>query len=316
VTALTGALCAIGVSGLFGSIGLGGMVWIVLLAAGLATLAEGGRVAGAAPPGGAPAGSAPAGATPAGSAPTRSDRPAMTSGGPLLAGALAGALALGWAAADLVASAADRRGLSLMALSLQVTDERALMARRAAARSYERAAAWMPFEDAIFRRRADALRFLAAVDSEPALLMAEAARQARRAVALAPLRSLNHRYLGLILLSQARLGDASRIPEGEAAYARSLELAPHDALVLIELARAEIELGRPRQAIAPASRAAALYPAEAQPLAVLASAHLALGEAEPARAALARSLDADWRGDQEARRQAERTLESLGEARP
>ncbi len=265
VAALAGALCAVGVSGVFGSIGMGGMLLTAVTAAGLATLATlTPGDAGPFPPG-----------PPASALATRTV--------PLLAGALIGLLALGWVTADLAASVNDRRGLSLMEFSTRVSDQRVLAARRAAVRAYEKAAALMPFEDAIFRRRADSLRFLAAVESDPMLVLAEAERQARRAVAMAPLRSLNHRYLGLVLLSQAKLGNAGRIPEGEAAYARCLELAPHDALVMVELARAEIELSRPGRALQPANRAAALYPEQAEPLAVLASAYQALGETDPAR---------------------------------
>jgi O-antigen ligase len=310
VTALAAALCSICVSGLFGSIGIGGMAWTAVIAAGFATLAGIGEEDGA---------SSLSGSRSRGAGARRSGPPVRggsASVGPLLAGALTGLFALGWATADIAASVKDRRGLTLMELSTRESGPRVLLARRAAAKACEKASVWMPFEDAIFRRRADSLRFLAAAESDAMPILAEAERQARRAVAMAPLRSLNHRYLGLILLSQVKLGDARRISEGEAAYARSLELAPNDGLVMIELARAEIELGRPRLALEPAGRAAALYPEQAEPLAVLATAHLALGETEPARAALERSLGADWRGDEASRREAERTLKSLSPARP
>jgi tetratricopeptide (TPR) repeat protein len=289
VAALAAALCALGVSGGFGSIGMGGTLWGMLMVAGVATLT---------------------------SVPAAGAREGPASLRPLFLGGLIALLAAGWASADLRSSFLDRRGQDLMQISTLASGEQAREARRAASSAYAGAAALMPFEDALVRRRADSLRFLAALEKDTMGVLEDAERQARRAVAMAPLRSLNQRYLGLILLSEASLRRPDRIPEGEAVYARSLELAPMDALVMLELANAELELGRPRMALEPARRAAELYPDLAEPLSVLARVHWALGEVGPARATLARALAADWRGDEKARREAERMLHELGAPRP
>ena len=76
-----------------------------------------------------------------------------------------------------------------------------------------------------------------------------------------------------------------------------------------------MELGRPRLGLGPASRSAALYPGRGEPFSALAEVHAALGETEAAREALERSLGADWRGNEDGRREAERALQKLGTAR-
>jgi hypothetical protein len=315
VAALAAAACALCVSGAFGSIGLGGMVWLFLIAAGIATLATLATQATQAAPA-TVATHATVATAPAGKSGERPLAPQGDRPWPLLAGGAAALLALAWATVDLSSAWQDRRGLDYMQLSTRLSGESALMARRAAARSYEKAAALMPFEDAIARRRADALRFLAALEPETLRVLEEAERQAERSVAMAPLRSLNHRFLGLIRLSEASLSHPERIAGGEAAYARSLELAPRDALVMMELANAEVELGRPREALVPASRAAALYPEYGSPLAVLARVHRALGDEAAARAGLERALAGEWLGDEEARSKAERALHEGGSRLP
>jgi tetratricopeptide (TPR) repeat protein len=294
-------------------------VWGVLIVAGLASLSE------HSPGGGAALGerdpSASRGGLTAHHAVTGpkgrqrssgSTEPGSERSWPLLAGALTALLVLGWVTADLASAYQDRRGQDYVQLSETAQGDGVLFARRAAAHAYEKATLWMPFEDSIFRRRADALRFLAAVEKDTMGYLEDAETLAVHAATMAPSRSLNHRYVGLIRLSEASLKRPERIPSGEAAYARSLELAPVDALTMMELANAEVELGRPREALAPASRAAELYPEHGGPLATLARVQQALGETEAARATLTRAVAGLWPGDEAARLAAETTLREWG----
>ncbi|HJQ98892.1 MAG TPA: O-antigen ligase family protein, partial [Candidatus Polarisedimenticolaceae bacterium] len=285
VAAATAGLSALAVSGLSGSLGIGGTLLGFSLAAGLATLSGKAHVA--------------------------HQRAASSDKVAIAAGIVAGAVMLGFATADLVASAQDREGMTLLEVSTRVKEDRVGELRRAAVKAYERATSLMPFEDGIVRRHADALRFLSAAEPDPRPWLREAEGRARRAVALAPLRALDHRFLGLVLLSQVRPSDDSRLAEGEACYERALELGPNDALTLLELVRAEVELGHPEKALRPALRVAALYPEQGETLAALANVHLALGEIDAAKVALRRSLAAEWRGDAAARQRAERTLVDL-----
>ena len=145
--------------------------------------------------------------------------------------------------------------------------------------------------------------------AEAALAAAEAA--ARRAVALAPLRAVDHQALGDALFARARAGDATAAARAESAYARCLALAPCDALSLTSLAQQELTLERWSAALPAAERAARLAPEVAVPRAMLARIRLARGEPALARGELEHALSLEWRGDEPWRRWATRTLAEL-----
>jgi len=289
VPPLAGVFTGVGLAGLLNPVGVSAAALLVMASASLVALASPARHA--------PAASAGPAAPPARAA----RRPSGRSPGPSRLAWLAGAaLAFGtlaWCATDLRGSWTAKRGRywSGRAPSLQPAErDRALLQAIAWARLATRVDRW---SDHHWQSLAEAalLGALAAPSLDASLREAEAA--ARRAIALAPLRSEHHQSLGNILLTRAQLRDQQALADGERAFHRALELAPANALMMLDLARDELVLDRPAEAVGPASRAAALYPTHARAHALLGEAYDRLGRPDSARIALARALVADWRGD-------------------
>jgi O-antigen ligase len=285
LTPLLAALAALAVAGAFGALGLGGATLLVVASAGVATLA--GKQAPAAPP----------------RVTTSLDRRA------LLAGLLAVALTLAWAVGDLLVSRAgyvasgERRTLA----------EPASMRRAVAA--VNRAVTIRPLDDVLAQRRAETFFFLALTGAGPAASLAEAETSARRAIELQPLRDANHQTLANVLLLRARLGDSSTLAPAEREFARCFELAPCNALSMLQLVRGELALQRPRVALPLAQRAARLYPQAGMAQAMLAQTRLALGDRAAARDALERALAGQWYGEDAGRSLTRSMLDSLDAAR-
>ena len=203
-----------------------------------------------------------------------------------------GAAALLWSGVELRASQLAREARPLVTSD---PEQGAAIARSAFA--------LRPFDDAFARLLCDATFALAVAGpgSIPALRESEAA--ARRAVALSPLRALNHEDLAGALAQRAESGDLNAAREAEAEYARALALAPVSANVMIETAQFLSLTGRQRDAIRMAERASALYPTEALPHSVAAAAALAARDTARARAEAETALPLQWR-DREATRAA------------
>jgi tetratricopeptide (TPR) repeat protein len=311
VAAWLGALVAVGVAGVFGALGMAGAVLVIVASGTLVALADGG------------VGHAATGGAPVKSSRRRAARAkAQQRGGPvaararldraaLVAGAVVGAVALVLSGLDLAASraCAEARGLLEESRALGGTVRQGALG--AAGQAALRASALMPTHDMPFRLRGEALMALAAGSRDAPALLDQAESALRRAVALLPLRALNHERLASLLAARAVSGDRAAIPRAEAAFARAVELAPVDVFPLVDWARAELALSRPQAAIEPARRAVALYPDEALARSMLAAAQLSLGQREAARATLERAMAGEWHGNLREREMTQRLLESL-----
>jgi O-antigen ligase len=283
---LLATFAALAVAGAFGALGLGGATLLVVASAAVAALA--GEQASARSP----------------RVTVAPDRRAW------LAGLLAAALALAWTTGDLLASRA-----AYLARAERETLADPASARRAVAAA-NRAVAIRPHDDVLAQRRAETFFLLSLTGTGPAAWLTEAERSGRRAVELQPLRDANHRTLGNVLLLRARLGDPSAVGAAEQEFARCFELAPVNALAMLQLAQGELALGRPRAALPVAARAARLYPGAALTQAMLAETRLALGEPAAARAALKRALAGEWYGEEAGRALARSMLDSLARPAP
>ena len=281
LAALAGALAAIGVAGAFGALGVAGAAFVVVASAAVASLAQ---------------------------QSAHRERPALSKTPDrraLLFGAVATALALFWSAGDLAASRAAfiAQGRATLLAGPDLATQRVAAA--------DRAVTIRPMEDVFQWLRADTHLTFSAVSPGPEVALAEAETSARRAIALAPLRALNHQGLGRVLMMRALRHEVSALPAGEAAYARCLELAPYDALAMLQLAQLELTLGRPQAALPPARRAALLYPRIGLGQGLLAEACLGVGDPMTARRALEQAVTGDWLGLEAGRRQAMRMLDTL-----
>ena len=285
VAPLLAAIAALAVAGAFGALGLGGATFLVATSAALATLAERD--------------------TPA--QPRRAPAPP----GPraLLLGAAAAALAILWAGGDLLASRA-----SYTARNEQPHLAEPASASRAIAAA-NRAVAIRPQDDAIAQMRSEVFFFLALASPEPRPALVEAEVSARRASELAPLRAANFQALGNVLLFRAKLENPAGLAEAESVWASCFELAPCNALSMLQFVRGELALQRPQVALPLAQRAARLYPQAALAQAMLAQTRLALGDRAAARGALERALAGQWYGEESGRALTRSMLDSLGSAR-
>jgi len=126
-----------------------------------------------------------------------------------------------------------------------------------------------------------------------------------------PLRSANHRRLALVLSQASQLVDPHRLPEADAEFARAMDLAPQDALVLVEWTRSRLATGRPREALVLAERAVRLYPESGLALGALGEARLAVADTLGARAALERAAASDQGTNPAAQQRAADLLGSL-----
>jgi tetratricopeptide (TPR) repeat protein len=226
----------------------------------------------------------------------------------LLAGLLAVALAMAWAVGDLLASRAG-----YVARTAREDLAEPASARRAVAAA-NRAVAIRPWDDVLAQHRAETFFLLALAGTQPAASLAQAETSARRAVELQPLRDANHQTLGNVLLLRARLGDSSALAAAEREFARCFELAPCNALSMLQLVHGELVLQRPQVALPLAQRAVRLYPQAALAQAMLAQTQLALGDQAAAREALEQALAGQWYGEKAARSLTRRMLDSLGGA--
>ena len=147
--------------------------------------------------------------------------------------------------------------------------------------------------------------------AEAPRLLAESEAAAREAVRRVPLRSANHRRLALVLAQEAQVVSPSRLPEAEAEFARTMDLAPQDAVVLVEWTRTRLTAGRPNEALIPAQRAVTLYPESGIALGALGEAQLATGDTTAARATLQRATATDQGSEEGARQRAADLLERL-----
>lgn len=134
---------------------------------------------------------------------------------------------------------------------------------RGAVTAAERARKLSPNEDRYPAVHAEALLLTAGLGAEPRLGLGEAARAARDAIALAPLRASHHQLLGRVLAARAALGEEGAVARTQIAYRRALLLAPVSGLVLEDYARQMIYLGIPTEALSAIRRERALYPERA-----------------------------------------------------
>lgn len=297
--AVFAALC---VAGVFNPVGLAGATWFMVLAAEWA----------------APA--AP-GAAEAAAAPARDPHAARVANAALVA-ALAVALGVlaGAARAKLAGRAAARARAALEA-TLTTNDPRAHAALLAVAGdAAERATRHGPGEDGLWRLACDVAcaRADAAGGSARAAEFARAAEAAAmRALAIEPLRAVDHQRLAGALARRARAGAADALAASDAEFARARALAPADALVLADEARLELEQRRFTRAAATAARIVALYPRAAAGHALAAGALAALGERAAARREAGLALAGEWEHDAAPQRNATLALyRALGDGAP
>jgi tetratricopeptide (TPR) repeat protein len=113
----------------------------------------------------------------------------------------------------------------------------------------------------------------------------------RAALAVNPLSAYAHSDLGRIALRSGRISEAL------AGYARARELAPFDAYLSLEHARALDAAGRDEDAVVILKAAAAQYPEFAEPYGMIGFLLLKRRHHAEAENWLKRSLELDWRGN-------------------
>ena len=234
-----------------------------------------------------------------------------------------GAVRFAWAAAALAALAvvvgaagpwraqflAARASAALEAVAPAPPEGRLALARLAS-ESSARAADASPRDEALWRmacdaelaRAAAAARLHEADEAHAASLAAEQA--ARRALALEPLRAIDHQRLANALAAPA-VGDTAA---ADAEYAKALSLAPFDGYILVDQARAQLVARRFAAAHATAAKLCSLDPAAASGYAIDGSALAALGRRDGAVRELDRALTARWEDGSEAQRAATQAL--------
>jgi hypothetical protein len=209
-------------------------------------------------------------------------------------------------------------------------DQAVRHARGAAARAPGEDELWRLCCDAELALARDALAHRDSAAAASAASSAEVA--AHRALGLEPQRAANLQRLGNALALRARLGPgggssgdagtlAARRAEPSAdrvdsVFAEALRHAPVDGLILVDQARAQLELHQPERALITARRIVTLYPEAATGYALEAAARMMLGQRDRTRAALRRALAARWEEDADSERRAVkgylRALEAAG----
>lgn len=290
IAALVGVLVACVAAGLFGALGVAGALLVVVASAAIATLG--------APP--------PAGAT----AP-----PPRTGRAPLVAALSVAVVVAACVVAELRASAAARAAEDWLRIARTTEADASAPARAEALEAAALAARWSPLDDSVHRLRSEALLGMAALALRPEAALADATREAQRAVQLVPSRVGNHEQLARVFTARFANGDRAAAAGAHQAIDRMVHLAPTNAMMLLEGARLELMLDHPEPALAAARRAATLYPEVGDVLAVMARALLATGQRDSARMVFERALRAAWIQPAE-RRQVERELEGLGTPHP
>jgi O-antigen ligase len=249
---LTGALgamiVAMAVAGVFGVLGMSGATLLAFAGGSLASLGAGGPAAFEVAKGERPTrGRAARGSAMPASSRWRPGRTAWVSG-------VAAACALVWSVADLLALRAAFEGMDWVPRWRGDGDA----VRAASATS--RAVRLMPWDDVVAYYRAQTLTLVADSFENRAAVLDQAEASARRGIELAPGRAIDYQALGTVLLARARWGDAAALPGAEAAFAAAMALAPYNALMMMQLAQDEIEMGRPQAAAVLLRRAHDLYP--------------------------------------------------------
>jgi O-antigen ligase len=228
-----------------------------------------------------------------------------------LPAAVLGLVALAWSAADVAGWREARRAERLTNRTAEAVEPVRRAALREAAEDLRSAARWMPADDALEIRRTEALIRYAAVSPDSTVVLREAERAARRAVAIGPRRPFNHQRLGSVLLERAWRGDTAAVGPAESAYAQAFALAPQNVLAVLELGGYMMALRRYGQAFELARRAAALYPDEGFVQWRLAQALAANGRLDEARAVLDRALATEWGSGRDERTRAEQMKKLL-----
>jgi len=188
----------------------------------------------------------------------------------------------------------------------------------ARAGALQRATAIWPHDDVLWRLACETSLAAAALPGgEGVLAEAAAERAARRAVALAPLRSASQVCLADALAARAlRTGVASTADSADVAYAHAEALAPADGWVLVAHARFQLARRDGVRALEIAQRLTGLYPEAAAGHTLEGAAYMLLRRPEEAVAALRRARDARWEQDAGPQREAvERLLDSASPVR-
>lgn len=282
VAALIALVAAYATAGLFGALGIAGALLVAVASAAIAALASG--------------------------SPPREPGPARAQH---FAAGLVAALAVAGGLVDLRASAAARSAEDWLEVARSDAGERGAGARVRALEAADVAVRLAPLADAAHRLRAEALLGTAVMSPDAGPGLAEATREARRAVALVPARVTNHEQLARVLTARAVGGDSTAVAGAHQEMDRVAVLAPVNALLLLEGARLELVLGHFGHARARAARVAEVYPDDASAHEALAEAALGLGDREGATEALRRAFAASWRGDSLAMMSAERLRHEL-----
>jgi O-antigen ligase len=292
VAALAGVMAGFAVAGGFGALGLSGAAMLAVGAGTLGALADGPWIAAE------PAATGPAAASDA-------VREAAGPGIPLMAAALLMIPVLLAGVTELRAE----RSATLAYLEVLASPEDANLPY--AIETSGRAMALMPQQDSYAQLHAQCLFGLAVRPQAPAGMLSASEDAAREAVRRQPLRAPNWQMLALVLGARAAHGDAAAATEARRAWARHHELAPHDAVALIQEADLAIRLGDARDALALSRQAAALYPDDGPTLFRLSGAQGWAGDSLGAVETLRRAVAAGWRGDDQGRHTAEALLDSV-----
>ena len=191
-----------------------------------------------------------------------------------------------------------------------------------------------PGEDELWRMMCDAGLARAEVALAngvvPGETVPEAEAAARRATALVPRRAANLERVATAALMRERVariggdrGSRNFSREADSAYVEALRLAPTNAVVMTERARAALLLGYPERALEVAREINRLYPDAASGYTLQASALIRLGRGDEAREALRRASAARWEEEDLSQRRAAEAmlrefdrLDSLRAAQP
>jgi O-antigen ligase len=315
--AIVAGIAALAVSGGFGALGIAGAACTAVLMGLLGSLAA--ARGGTPPTQGAAAdvsGKAsraqrkPRAASPA-ARPARDPQLAAVGRRALIAGALAGMAVAGLMAREMTMSRTLNDVYGFLGLGRPASDPEtnALYAEMAA--RCRRVLGHAPWDDNAPAVLCETLLRSSFGVPEAPRLLAESEAAAREAVRRVPLRSANHRRLALVLAQESQVVNPGRLPEAEAEFARTVDLAPQDAVVLVEWTRTRLTAGRPSEALIPAQRAARLYPESGLALGALGEAQLANGDTASARVTLQHAAASDQGTDEGARQRANDLLGKL-----
>jgi len=201
-----------------------------------------------------------------------------------VAGVVAGLVATAFAVADLTGAAALRSAEDWLALARTGGGEDPDI-RRWALAAADQSARLSPLDDVTFRTQSEALLANAVVSPAPLPALEAAEHAARHALEMVPGRAVNHEQLARVKAAEALAGDPEAAGAAHRAVERMAELAPRNALLLVEGARLEHMIGRPGDARRLAGGVVALYPHDRDAWLVIAEAARAEGDSLAAREA-------------------------------